>query len=63
MGMLYQLSYIGAIGRELTGTGQRTARSTGLEPAASPVTGECSNQLSYDRKEGLCEPANTESSE
>ncbi len=25
------------------------ARSTGLEPATSPVTGECSNQLSYDR--------------
>ncbi len=26
-----------------------TARATGLEPAASPVTGECSNQLSYAR--------------
>src|SRR3989344_8865032 len=25
------------------------ARVTGLEPAASPVTGECSNQLSYTR--------------
>ena len=25
------------------------ARSTGLEPATSHVTGECSNQLSYDR--------------
>jgi hypothetical protein len=25
------------------------ARSTGFEPATSPVTGECSNQLSYDR--------------
>src|SRR3989338_1546726 len=27
------------------------ARATGLEPATSPVTGECSNQLSYDRNE------------
>lgn len=26
------------------------ARVTGLEPAAFPVTGECSNQLSYTRK-------------
>ena len=25
------------------------ARVTGFEPAASPVTGECSNQLSYTR--------------
>ncbi len=25
------------------------ARSAGLEPVTSPVTGECSNQLSYDR--------------
>ena len=25
------------------------ARPTGFEPATSPVTGECSNQLSYDR--------------
>ena len=24
------------------------AQSSGLEPATSPVTGECSNQLSYD---------------
>ena len=35
-----------------------TARPTGFEPATSPVTGECSNQLSYDRnflfyKEGV----------
>ncbi len=28
------------------------ARVTGLEPATSPVTGECSNQLSYTRKRG-----------
>ena len=26
------------------------ARSAGLEPVTSHVTGECSNQLSYDRK-------------
>ncbi len=29
------------------------ARVTGLEPAAFPVTGECSNQLSYTRKRGV----------
>jgi hypothetical protein len=27
------------------------ARSKGLEPSTSRVTGECSNQLSYDRKQ------------
>lgn len=28
------------------------ARAAGLEPVTSPVTGECSNQLSYARKRG-----------
>jgi hypothetical protein len=32
--------------------GLNCARPTGLEPATSPVTGECSNQLSYGRIEG-----------
>ena len=29
------------------------ARPAGLEPVTSPVTGECSNQLSYDRNERI----------
>jgi hypothetical protein len=31
---------------------QRGTRETGLEPATSAVTGRCSNQLNYSRKNG-----------
>ncbi len=60
MGMLYQLSYIGPdpldfveLRRASTMLALRSsayaerssAQLTGLEPATSPVTGECSNQI------------------
>jgi hypothetical protein len=41
------------IGERATQAGARVAGSTGLEPAASGVTGRRSNQLNYDPKSNL----------